>query len=197
MALLVREAGAEFEDLAEQNQRDNDGRRLEIERHLPVGGAERGGEDPRRQRRDDAVDIGDAGAERDQREHVEPAVRDRGQAALEERPAAPQHGRRAEDQLQPDEKPSGYEGGKPRLVDLLGHGKAEQRHRERDANPETPRHVAQLGIFGGAGRRRHRLQRHAADRAAAGLPAHDLRMHRAGPADLAGREAAATGGGQT
>ena len=97
-------AGAQLEDLAEEDEGDDDRRRLEIERHLPVGIAERGGKDPRRQRGHQAVDIGDAGAERDQREHVEPAADDRSPAALKERPAAPQHRRRAEDQLHPDSR---------------------------------------------------------------------------------------------
>jgi hypothetical protein len=69
---------------------------------------------------------------------------------------------------------------------MLGHGNGQQRYRQRDANPEAPRHGAQFGIIAIAGGRRHRFQRHAADRAVARLLAHDLRVHRAGPQDLAG-----------
>ena len=65
--------------------------------------------------------------------------------------------------------------------DMLGHRHDEQRHGERDADPEPPRHVAQLGVALVAGGRRHRLERHAADRAAARPLAHDLGVHRAGP----------------
>ena len=66
-----RLAGAQFEHLAEQHQHGDHRRGLEIDRHRAAMAAERRREELRRQRRDDAVDVGDAGAHRDQREHVE------------------------------------------------------------------------------------------------------------------------------
>jgi hypothetical protein len=179
-------AGAELEHLAEQNQRDDYGRRLKIKRHLPVMIAEGSRKNPRRQRGDQAIGVSDASAERDQREHVEPAADDRRPAALKERPAAPQHRRRAQDQLPPNEKARGDQRIECRFVEMLGHGDGQQRQRERDTDPEAPRHVAQFRILGFACRRRHRFQRHAADRAIARFFPHDLRMHRTGPQDLAG-----------
>ena len=94
-------AGPELEHLAEQHQRDDDRRRLEIGGDQPVRVLHGCREQPRRERRDQAVEIGRAGAERDQREHVQPARAQRGKAAHEERPAAPQHRGRGEGELQP------------------------------------------------------------------------------------------------
>ncbi len=179
-------AGAQFEHLAEQYQGDDDRRRLEIDRHRSVRHAERGGEYPRQQRRDQAVAIGDAGAERDQREHVEPAVDDRSPAAPEKRPPAPQHGRCRERPAGPRQQRRADQRVERRFGNVLAHGDRHQRDRQRHPDPEPPRHVAQLGVGGLPGSRRHRLERHAADRAAAGPVAHDLRMHRAGPLDLTG-----------
>src|SRR5215469_1018516 len=69
---------------------------------------------------------------------------------------------------------------------MLCHRNSEERDRERDADPEAPRHIAQFRIFGVAPGGRHRLQRHAADRAASRFLAHDLRVHWTGPKNLAG-----------
>ena len=55
----------------------------------------------RRQRCHHAVEIGDAGAHRDQREHVEIAREQRFPAALEERRTRPQHHRRRQDKGNP------------------------------------------------------------------------------------------------
>ena len=53
--------------------------------------------------------------------------------------------------------------------------------RQHGADPQAPGEVDQLRVRAFvAGRHAHRLQRHAADRAGAGLVADDLRMHRAG-----------------
>jgi hypothetical protein len=51
-------------------------------------------------RRDKAIGVCDAGADGDKREHVEAAIDDRPLATLEERPAAPQHDRSREQELQ-------------------------------------------------------------------------------------------------
>ncbi len=78
--------------------------RFEIDRDRSVMAAEGGRKQCRREGRDDAVEPGDAGAQRDQREHVEVARDERLPAALEERPAGPQHHRcrqRELDQVRP------------------------------------------------------------------------------------------------
>ena len=68
-------------------------------------GAEGGRKNAGGYRRDDAVDIGDAGAHRDQREHVEIARDDRLPSAHEERPAGPQHHRCRKRELDPVREP--------------------------------------------------------------------------------------------
>src|SRR6516165_5279658 len=64
---------------------------------------------------------------------------------------------------------------------VLRHDDGEERDRERDADPEAARHVREFWIYRVRHRRRHRLQRHAADRAASRSVAHDLGMHWARP----------------
>ena len=66
-------ARAQLQHLAEQGQRGDDRRRLEIDRDRAVRVAEGCGEQGGGERRDDAVGIGDADAHRDEREHVEVA----------------------------------------------------------------------------------------------------------------------------
>ena len=102
---LDRAAGAlarpDLEHLAEQDQRRDHRRGLEIDVDLALGPAEGGREDPGRERRDHAVEIGRADAEPDQRPHVGAAVAERRPAALEDRPAGPEHDRRRQRELQP------------------------------------------------------------------------------------------------
>ena len=95
-----RLARAQFQHLAEQHQHGDHAGGLEIDRRRAVH-AECRRENARRERGDDAVDIGDAGAHGDQREHVEIARDQRLRAAHEERPAGPQHHRRGEGELDP------------------------------------------------------------------------------------------------
>ena len=66
---------------------------------------------------------------------------------------------------------------------------AQQRRREQRAPAEAPRHVDQLWILGLLRGRDARLQRHAADGTVARPLAHDLGVHRAGPAGLGARRA--------
>ena len=99
-------ARPQFQHLAEQHQHGDHRGGLEIDRDRAVFGAERRRKDAGRDSGDDAVDPGDAGAERDQREHVEVAGDQRLPAALEERPARPQHDRRGEHQLHPVRSPA-------------------------------------------------------------------------------------------
>src|SRR6202035_4791469 len=89
-------ARPEFQDLPEQNEGDDDRRRLEVDPDLATLAAERDREDPRRDPRDDTVDVGRPSAEGDQGEHVQAAVDERVPAADEERPAAPEDDRGGE-----------------------------------------------------------------------------------------------------
>ena len=80
MAPPVLLAGAKLEHLADQHQRDDDGGGLEIDRDQAMGVGHGGGEQAGRERGDDAVEKRRAGAERDQREHIEPARAERMQS---------------------------------------------------------------------------------------------------------------------
>jgi hypothetical protein len=161
---------AQFQHLAEQHQRDDDGARLEID-----GGemAENGD--------DHAVAIGDAGAERDQGEHVEAAIYQRLPAAHEERRAGPDHHRARQEELQPDKSLRRQRPCDPAAEQIVSHRQQEQRQRQRQRHPESPAHVDQLGVgrlgIGGG----DRLQRHAAFGTGARPAVHDLGMHRASP----------------
>ncbi len=141
-------------------------------------GAELRREQAGRERRHHAGRIRNAGAERDQREHVEIAGDDRLRAAHEERPSGPQHhwGRERElDQGRgrgPHQSVSAGEVG--------AHVEDDDRHGQQEPDPEPARHVRELGIGTRLRRYELRLQRHAADRARAGSDLPDLRMHRAG-----------------
>ena len=96
-----RLAGAEFENLAKQHQHRDHRGGLEVDRDRAAMAAESRREDIGRDGSDQAVDIGDAGAHRDQREHVEIARQQRLPAAHEERPARPEHDGGREHQLNP------------------------------------------------------------------------------------------------
>jgi len=88
-------------ELLQGPQRHDDRRRLEIDRHRAAMAAQRRGEDSGRQRRNHAVEVRDAGAHGDQREHVEIARDRRSPAAHEEGPSGPQHHGRRESELNP------------------------------------------------------------------------------------------------
>jgi len=60
------------------------------------------------------------------------------------------------------------------------HLKNHYRRSQQHGNTQSAAHVAQLGIAGLRFRWAHRLERHAADRTAAGRAAAHLGMHRAG-----------------
>ena len=136
--------------------------------------AESCGEQPGRQQDDDAVEVGDAGAHRDQREHVEVARDDGLRAAHEERPAAPQHDRRGESKLHIVRPRAGEMQG----AEMRTHVECYDRKRERRRDPQAPRHrntfavVCLAASFG--------FKRHPADRTMARPVLADLRMHRAG-----------------
>ena len=66
--------GAELEHLPQEHQRRDHRRRLEVDRDRAVVAAERGRKEPGEEVGDDAVEVGGAGADGDQREHVEAAT---------------------------------------------------------------------------------------------------------------------------
>jgi hypothetical protein len=176
-------AGAQLQHLAEQHQHRNHGRRLEIHRDRAMHVAERRREQLRCQRRDHAVEIGDAGADRDQREHVEIARDQRLPATHEERRAGPQHHRRRQHERDPVRGGLRHQVHQPEMAAHLEH---EHRQGEHQRDPEPSGHVDQFGIGTVVERDLLGLQRHAADRARAGTDLAHLGVHRAG-VDRAGR----------
>jgi DNA-binding FrmR family transcriptional regulator len=178
-------ARAQFEHLPEQHQHGDDRRRFEINRDRAVGTAERRREQSGRERRDRAVEKRDAGAERDQGEHVEIAAHDRLPAAHEERRARPQYDRSGEGER--DEVRGRVPDEMMQVEDVAGHVENKDRRREGEADPEPPRHVGEFRLGAGIGGRQHRLERHAADRATARADLPHVRMHRAGVERAFGR----------
>src|SRR5690242_8683017 len=89
-------------------------------------------------------------------------------AAHEERPAGRQH------QLDPR-----YRARRERQEAMPAHRESDAEDGQRQRPPETAREVLQLRIALVLERRHLGLERHAADRAVAGLQPADLRMHRA------------------
>ncbi len=142
-------AGAQLQHLAKKHQRDDDRGRLEVERDLAAMAADARRQEPGQERGDDAEAVGDAGADADQREHVEPPRLDRGPPALEERKAGPGHDRRRERELDPGE-PASQSALHRHSRNQIAHGQEEHRHAEEEAHPEAPGHVYQLrvAIFG-------------------------------------------------
>jgi len=129
--------------------------------------------------REDAVPERGPRAEGDQREHVQAAHHHRLPAADEEGPAAPEHHRRREDELDPQARRHAQPPDQLRHRHAA-HLEAQERHRERHADPEAPGHVGQLGVRLFLRDRLERLQRHAALGTAPGPDPADLGMHRAG-----------------
>ena len=128
--------------------------------------------------RDDAVDPGHAGAHRDQREHVEVARHDRliGRARrTASRPTAPpaSRARTGSSSTPSGGRAAGRESAAPSPARTTGTVSA-------SADPEPARHVGKLGIGAAVGGHHVRLERHAADRAAARPDLADLGMHRTG-----------------
>ena len=173
-----RLAGAQLQHLAEQHQYGNDRGGFEVDRNRAAMAAEGGREAAGREGADQAVEVGDTGAHRDQGEHVEIARLQRLPAAHKEGPARPQHHGRGEHHLDPVRQ---------RRVDpavtadqMPPHLEHHRRNREHEADPEASRHVGEFGI----GRRVQAghlgLERHAADRATSRTDLADFRMHRAG-----------------
>ena len=169
-----RGAGAQFQDLPEQHQHGDYRGGLEIKRDAAVRVAELRRKQSGRQRRHQAVEVGDADAHGDQREHIEMARAQRSDAAHEERPAAPQHHRRRQDELHEFRRAVRQR----RKSEMPAHLQHQQRQRQRRRNPKAPCHVGEFAaVIGAAG---FGLERHAANGAGARSQLADFRMHRAG-----------------
>ena len=132
-------AGPQLQHLPEKDEDGDDRRRLEVDCDRPLGLAEGSREDAWRERRDDAVDPGDARAHGDQREHVQVARDQRLPAAHEEWPAAPQHDGRRQDHLNPVRRllrNEVIEAGQ-----VTAHLQGDHRQRQHQPDPEPARHV--------------------------------------------------------
>ena len=165
---------AQFQQLAEQGQRDDHRGGLEIHADAPVF-AERGREHVGGQRADHAVRECGAGTDADQGEHVRAAVADGLRAAFEERPARPQHHRRAQRKFQP-----GARFDRQETDAMAQHRQQEHNHGQRQRPPEAMREIAQLRVLLIVQGRHFRFQRHPADRAGARPFLADFRVHRTG-----------------
>ena len=166
---------AELQHVAQDHQRHDHRGRLEIgpDRAVVLAkvrrkqvGQEYGGE---------AEDVGERHAEADQRVHVQRAMREGEPELAKDRPSDPEHDRRAEHQLDPSAWPR-LEAERVMDADHRRHRKDDERDRQRDADPQPAREIAQLRVvrFRRTG---DRNERHAAFGAAAGLRTANLRMH--------------------
>jgi hypothetical protein len=129
------------------------------------------GKIPRSDGRNHAVDVGDAGAEADQGEHVGAAVDEGRPEALEEWEAAVEDDGGGERELKPRQiqAPAADPHDEDEVLENVrpehaAHGECEERSGENDADPEATGHVAEFGIglFRGGGYRA-RFEGHAAD----------------------------------
>src|SRR5580693_10758944 len=93
--------GSQLQHLTEQNECSDHGCGFKINWRAAVYPAEGDWKNLREDRRHEAVEIGGAGAEADQREHVRAAVNQRGPKTLKEWPAAPQDDRGRENEFNP------------------------------------------------------------------------------------------------
>ena len=167
---------AKLQHLAQDDQGHDDRGGLEVEGRSAVD-AERLGEQVREQQRGRACKPCRAGAGRHQGEHVELAGDQRRPAAGEERRSAPQHHRGGERRLDPSEPHRPEPAPRVERGDHLAHGDREDRQGQGAGDHEPAAHVRELRAPRIVGRRRPRLQCHAALRAVSrGLP-DDLRMH--------------------
>ena len=170
--------GAQFKYLAQQHQHGYDRRRLEENRDRAIFHAQFGGEQPRCQGADNAVEPCRASAKCNQGKHVEAAILQGCPAPMKKWPTGPPHHRGGQQQLHPvrclrcDDA--------MQIDQMAAHFQRKYRGGERKCHPEATRHVAQFGavlrLRGGD----DRFQRHATDGAIAWAHLAHLSMHRAG-----------------
>ncbi len=143
-------SGAQLEHLPQQHERDDHGRRLEVDGRAPAV-AEGLWHEVRRERHDHAVAERHRDAEADQREHVEAAIRDRPPRTVQQRPAAPHHDRRREQQLHPHRRRAVER--RRQQTCHRRHFPGDQRHGEPECSDEAPAHVGEFRILAGPGHR--------------------------------------------
>ena len=169
-------ARAQLQNLTEQHQYGDDGRRLVVNGNGPVHCAEGRREKVRENRRDHAVEPSHAGTQCDQREHVEIVGDERLPAAHEERPSRPQNHGSCERKLDPDRN---ARCDKPVQIEQMpAHLEHDHRQREDEPDPESPRHIGEFRIWRRIARHDQWLQRHAADGARSRTILPDFGMHR-------------------
>ena len=173
-------SGAQLQHLTEKNQHRDDRGRLIVNRDRAAHGTEAFGEDARDQGGNQAVEVGGARPQCDQGKHIEVAADDRGPAALEERPARPQHNRCGEYELDPHGDPRRHEIVQPQSRDMTAHLKNEHRQCQDQPDPATPGHVMKFVIGNRLRRYLEWFESHATDGAASWTALPDFRMHRAG-----------------
>ena len=139
-----RLACAQLQNLAHQHQHGDDAGRFEIDGRCAAVAAERLGENSRHESRSQAVDIGNAGAHGDQREHVEIARSERLPSAHEtaSRPTAPPWCRESELNVIRWRRLDPIVG----ASDVCSDFQDEDWKGEHQADPEPAHHVDQFGI---------------------------------------------------
>ena len=169
-----RGAGAQFQHLPEQHQHGDHRGGLEIKRDAAVRVAKRRRKQSGRESRHQAVDVSNADAHGDEREHIEMTRAERLDAAHKERPAAPQHHGRRQDELHKVRRAVRQR----RKAEMPAHLQHCQRQCQRRRNPKASCHVGEFAaVIAAAG---FGLERHAANGACAWPDLADFRMHRAG-----------------
>ena len=138
--------------------------------------------------RDHAVEIRDSGAQGDQREHVRAAVDERGPEALEERPAAPEHDRRGERELNPGSQTAATRCTRACQARSCCPWRSRAAEQSRTRLIQKRRVMSRSSGFSSARSHGARLKGHAADGARSGPGAHDLGMHGAGVLSARGRD---------
>ncbi len=171
-------ARAQFKHLPDQHEDGDDGCGFEVDGHRAIMRTQRGWKNVRQESRDDAVSPSDAGADGDEREHVEIARLDRLPSSLEEWPARPQHDRRREGKLQQVGCSRVDQMVQPE--EMAAHLQNENGRGEHEADPEAARHVREFRIGSGVGGDDVGLERHATNRARTRSDLPDLGVHRAG-----------------
>ena len=173
-------AGAQFQDLAKQDQDDNDRRGLEIHRGQAVHGPESGGEDAGSEGGGEAVEVGRAGAQGDEAEHVEAAVYDGSPGALEEGETGPEDDGGGEGELNPGGDVGRHDAVQAESGDVPAHFQHHDGDGEHRPDPKAAGHVHQFVVDLDLGRDGDGFQGHAAFGAASGPDLADVRVHGAG-----------------
>ena len=173
-------ARAHLQDLPHQHQQNDDGGRLEIDGQRAVLVLQRIGKDAREQHGGGGEEIGRADAQPDERPHVVVTRLDGGPGAHEERPAGIEHYRRCQHELDEFARAARCPAGQWQ-AQHRPHGQHQQRNGEHQPDDETASEILLFRFLLRRRRLQHRLQRHAADGAIAGLVGHHLRVARTNP----------------